>query len=113
MLEQPAELKGEIFDELFELADLKTLTEEDMTTYEKSFERCYGVELAADYAMERGMEKGIQQGMERGIQQGREQGIQHGILYTAKRMKENGMDLELIVTATGYTPEQLIKMGLN
>ncbi len=113
LLEQPEELKGEIFDELFELADLKTLTEEDMTTYEKSFERCYGAELAADYAMERGMEKGIQQGREQGIQQGREQGIQHGILYTAKRMKEKGLDLELIVSVTGYTPEQLRNMGLN
>ena len=100
LAEQPAEIKGEIFDELFELTDLKTLTEEDMTAYEKSFERCYGAELAADYAMERG----IQQGMERGIQQ--------GIFYTATRMKEKGMDLELIVTATGLSPAQLKEMGL-
>ncbi|GHT02491.1 hypothetical protein AGMMS49525_06060 [Bacteroidia bacterium] len=101
LLEQPAELKDEIFNELFEITDLETLTEEDMTAYEKSFERCYGAELAADYAMERGLEKGMQKG------------IEQGILYTANRMKENGMDLELIVSVTGLSPEQLRNMGLK
>jgi predicted transposase/invertase (TIGR01784 family) len=83
--EQPAELKGEIFDELFEITDINTLTEEDMKSYKDSFKRCYGLELAKDYAREQGMEEGMQQGRQ----------------DTAKKFLAMGFSIEQVAQGTG------------
>ena len=101
LAEQPAELKSEIFDELFEVTDLNTLNEEDMKTYKEMYEGCYGVELVADYAMERGIEKGIQQG------------IQQSTYEIAQKCIQEGMSLDVVIRITGLSPEELKSIGLE
>ncbi|GHT53285.1 hypothetical protein AGMMS49982_15910 [Bacteroidia bacterium] len=107
--EQPAELKGEIFDELFEITDLNTLTEEDMKTYEEFYKGCYGFELAADYAREQGVEQGIQQGIQQGVQKG----VQQTTYEIAQKCIQEGMALDLVIRITGLSPEELKSIGLK
>jgi predicted transposase/invertase (TIGR01784 family) len=56
---QPEEVKGEIFDELFEEAKINNLTEQDMETYNKSVLKYADVRSAMTYARTEGrnMEK--------------------------------------------------------
>jgi len=58
-----------------------------------------------------GLEQGIEQGIERGIEQGIERGIAQGLhlahMQDARRMRAEGLSLELIAKVTGLAPEEL------
>jgi len=58
-------------------------------------------------AEQRGMEKGIEKGIEKGRQEGIEQGIHENSLKTARTMKENGFDTEIIMKMTCLTREEI------
>ena len=49
----------------------------------------------------------IEEAKEEGIQEGIQKGIQEGILKIAKKMKEEGIDVEVIIKVTGLTKEQI------
>jgi len=51
---RPASVGGKIFDELFDLADIKRLTTEDMETYKSSVLEYYDVQSAMMCAREEG-----------------------------------------------------------
>ena len=59
--------------------------------------------FAIKEGMEQGMKQGIKQGMKQGIKQGRKQGRKE----TAKKMKEEGFDIELIKKITELTEEEI------
>ena len=65
-------------------------------------------------AMERGLQEGIERGIKQGIKQGIEQGIEQGEVKTkaeiAKKMKEEGINIETIIKITGISEEELNKL---
>jgi len=97
---RPESVGGKIFDELFDLAEIKRLTTADMETYKKSVLEYYDVQSAMACAREEGIQKGI----ERGIEKGREESIENVIL---KSIQMN-IPIEVIVELTGYSKEQII-----
>ena len=57
-----------------------------------------------------GRESGIKDGIKQGIEQGIEQGIQKGITETAKKMKNEKIDIAIIKKITGLTEEEIEKL---
>ena len=68
-----------------------------------------GLEAGREEGMEKGMEKGIKQGMEEGIKQGKEQGVRENSLNVARKLKEMGMSLDDIISATGLSIDDIMK----
>jgi len=81
---------------LFELAEIKRLTEEDMETYNKSILEYQDVRSAMDCAREEGIEEGIEKGIEK-----------DKISIIQKSLQMN-IPIEVIAKLTGYSKEQII-----
>ncbi|GHT45164.1 hypothetical protein AGMMS49965_21890 [Bacteroidia bacterium] len=101
---QPAAIQGEVFDELFELAEFETLKEEDMRTYKKNLLQYNDVRSEVECARE----EGIQQGM-----QNIQKSIQHATYEIAQKCIREGMSLDLVIRITGLSPEELKGFGLE
>ena len=67
-----------------------------------------------DYAQTEGIEKGMQEGMQKGMQKGIEKGIEKGRqeekLQIAQKMKEQGLDSELIAQCSGLSVEDIERL---
>ena len=98
---QPAEIRGEIFDKLFETLEINQLTREQMETYDKSILQYRDVRSAVELAQERYYEKGRVIGIE--------EGIKKGVEITAIKFLQEGMPLDLVSRVTGLTPDQIMK----
>jgi predicted transposase/invertase (TIGR01784 family) len=92
--ERPPGIKGEIFDLLFEVAEINKLTTEDMKTYKKSLVRYNDVELVAEYY----------------LKEGREEGREEGIFQVAANLLKIGLPVEDIAKGTGLSPEQILQL---
>ena len=93
--ERPKTIKGEIFDKLFELAEINRLKEEEMETYKKSVLEYYDVQSAMKCARKEGIEEGIEKGIE-----------EEKISIIQKCLQKN-MPIEDIVFITGFSHEQI------
>ena len=62
---------------------------------------------ARQNAIEEGRKKGLQQGLQQGIQQGIQQGEENKTVEIAKKMKEEGISVELIEKITGLDKEEI------
>jgi len=93
---RPASVQGKIFEELFELAEIKRLTEEDMETYKKSVLEYDDVRSAMNCAREEGREEGHEEGREKSLEKVIQKSLQMNI------------PIEVIVEITGYSKEQII-----
>jgi predicted transposase/invertase (TIGR01784 family) len=93
--QQPPEIKGKVFEKLFEWTKINKLTSENMALYNKSLAKDNDVRLMMEY------------NHEKGFKTGREEGIRIGISQIAIEMKRTGMPIELIVQLTGLTPQQI------
>jgi len=105
---RPVSVGDKIFEELFELADIKRLTTEDMETYKKSVLEYYDVQSAMMCAREEGREEGIQKGILRGLQKGIEKGREESIENIIQKSIQMNIPIEVIVELTGYSKEQII-----
>jgi len=64
-------------------------------------------ELLLDQAKKEGKKEGMEKGMEKGIVQGMEKGIK----ATALKMKNSGLDANLIANITGLSVEEIEKLS--
>ena len=96
---RPAWVQGAIFDKLFELAEIKQLTKDNMEKYRKSILKYHDVRGAVDLAREEALEEGIKKGM----REGREE---EKISIIQKCLQKNMM-IEDIVFLTGFSKEQI------
>jgi len=94
--DRPASVDGKIFEQLFELAEINRLTEEDMETYNKSILQYHDVRLAMDCARDEGREEG------------REEGIEIEKIATIKKCLQMNIPMEVIIGLTGYSKEKII-----
>ena len=68
------------------------------------YERDYHSMMA--WMESQGEKRGIQLGEKRGLQRGEQQGR----LQTARKMKSNGLSLDMIMKCTGLTAEQIAEL---
>ena len=54
-----------------------------------------------------GYDKGLECGLKQGIEQGIEQGIASNKIETAKKLKANGVDINIIHDATGLSIDEI------
>jgi predicted transposase/invertase (TIGR01784 family) len=100
---QPPEIKGEMFDKLFEQIRINKLTTEDMAIYERSVTEYHDVQLAMKCSHDKGFRAGEEQGIEKGI----ERGIISRNFQIAKEMQKAEMSVDLITQLTGLSPRQI------
>lgn len=100
----PAELvEDPLVGQAVSLVEESAMTKEDLYLYEKSLDNVR-VEKAIVGDATR---KGWNNGMEAGLKEGIKEGIKEGKLDDAKKMKADGLSLELISKYTGLTPEEI------
>lgn len=87
---RPAKLQEKIFDKLFNEAEIAKLTPEEMRTYEESLKA-----YRDNYSV---------------LETAKKEGIDEGILTVAKKLKQKGLDIEIIIETTGLSKEQIEKL---
>jgi predicted transposase/invertase (TIGR01784 family) len=93
--EVPTEFQGDIIENAFELAKLANMSYEDRHAYELSLKYYRDFINVIDTAKKEGKEEG------------REEGEKKGKREAAKVLKENNVDLSLIMAATGLSAEEI------
>ena len=88
---RPAKLRQEIFELLFDAANIATFAPEDKIKYEYAMTTERDIRNQIRYAEKKGMEKGIEKGTEQ----------------IARRMLDGKMPIEKIIEFTGLTEEQV------
>ena len=119
LMERPAALQERVFARLFEQAEVAKLSPGDLLDYEESV-KVYRdlinvVETARQKGersgMEMGLEKGRAEGLEKGRAEGRAEGITEGIhqasMENARRMKADGLPVEMIAKYTDLSEEEI------
>ena len=88
-------MEGDLFEELFAAADIKSLNASDKDTYLKSVMNEFEyIETLKDYR-----EEGLKEGLEKGIAKGKAE--------TALAMLANGLDIALVSKCTGLSEQQI------
>jgi len=96
--ECPASIQDEIFEELFQIADIKQLTKKDMRAYKKSILEYNDVRNALDCAREESRKEGI------------EKGRKEEKAFVIQQCFQKNMPIEDIVFITGYSKKQIMEM---
>ena len=104
LLERPKELQERIFEKLFKQAEIAMFTDKEYSDYEESLHNLWDITNAMNDAetkgfgkgKEEGLQQGLEKGLEQGLQQGRAEGARQNALENAKRMKADGLPIEVI-----------------
>jgi len=91
--ERPVALQGNIFEMLFQLAEINKLTKEDMREYRKSILQYRDVRDAVDLARD----------------EGREEGIEKERASIIRKCLQNNIPIEVIVNLTSLPKEEIIQ----
>ena len=95
----PFQAQNAVFEKLAAITDVSALSQKDQERYEESL-RIYRDNYAADlYSYNRGLTKGIEKGRTEGRSAERS--------MIAKKLKESGVDIQVIIHSTGLTKEQI------
>jgi len=98
----PEKLQEQIFDKLFEAAEIAKFTPEQVRSYEDSLKYYRDLKNSLDTAKEEGREEGLVEGLEKGIEKGREE--------IARAMLNANESIEKIMQYTGLTREQVLHL---
>lgn len=103
MKNRPEGLDGEIFDLLFNSAELSKFAPKERKEYIKEMtterDRANQLAFAERKGMEKGMEQGVKQGMEQGVKQ------------VAKAMLSDNMSPEQVAKFTGLSPDEIAQLS--
>ena len=95
----PFQAQNALFEKLASITDVSALSEKDQERYEESL-RIYRDNYAADeYSFNRGKAEGLKEGLKEG------QATERTMI--ARNLKENGVDIQVIIHCTGLTKEQI------
>ncbi len=112
--DKPEALTEGIFKKLFEVAEIAAFTNEERYDYEESLKNFRDMYNTISSAERKGREEGetigFQKGETIGIQKGREEGRVEERITMAKSLKSQGVDLEIIKTASGLSLEEIEKL---
>ena len=99
----PSIFSDEIFEKAFEKAELAKFGQEEMDKYESSLKLYRDLKGVIDTAFIDGRSEGKIEGLE----EGRLEGLQEGKYNMAKLLKDNGVQIQLIIQTTGLTREEI------
>ena len=107
----PAPLNTPTLKKALDVLDVMSFGSEEREAYEEHL-KWYRIEANTlkkieAKGFEQGLEKGREEGLEKGREEGRAEGELKGKLEVARALKEKGLDLELIASATGLSVEAL------
>ncbi len=120
----PSALKEQVFEHLARLAAVADLSEENRIAYDKALDRYRVNQIveederrrneemrrkAAEEGMQEGLKKGMKARLEKGVKKGRLEGIKEGMekgekkkqIEIARKMKEGGISIDMIIQCTG------------
>ena len=119
LMERPVALQERVFTKLFEATEIARFNRQELVEYEdslKNFRDWYSVMKTAinkgrkeghQEGLAEGLAKGLAEGLERGLVEGVEKGRKEEGLNMARRMRADGLSLEVIARYTGLTVEEL------
>ncbi|NEP29391.1 Rpn family recombination-promoting nuclease/putative transposase, partial [Moorena sp. SIO3I6] len=107
----PEPLQGDVFAQLFEVAEIANFSSEEQALYQDSlkvYRDMYSVnQTLIQEGLEQGRQEGLEQGRQEGLEQGRQEGEQAGIQKIAKQMKAAGLPLKDIAQYTGLSVDDI------
>jgi predicted transposase/invertase (TIGR01784 family) len=107
----PSIFSDEIFEKAFEKAELAKFGQEEMDKYESSLKLYRDLKGVIDTAFIEGRSEGkiegLEEGRQEGLEEGRLEGLQEGKYNMAKLLKDNGVQIQLIIQTTGLTREEI------
>lgn len=115
----PPQLKEKIFLKLFETAEIARLKPDEYKRYEasinayrdiiniknRSFEK--GKKKGLKKGLKKGREEGMKKGREEGLKKGREKGKEEEKIAIAKKAKEQGLPIDVIMQLTGLSRNEI------
>ena len=106
MVEIPHEFSDPLFTRLFLLAEIDKFTAEEKEQYQKSLENM------GDYynIISTAVEEATKRGLEEGRAEGQAEGMKMERLANAAKLKELGVDVNIISQATGLSVEEIMKL---
>ena len=105
-------IKEQVFEHLARLVAVADLSEENRIAYDKALDR-YRVNQIVEEderrkneemrrkAAEEGMKEGLKEGMKAGMKAGLEKGEQKKQIEIARKMREDGISIDIIIKYTG------------
>ncbi|MEA5260228.1 Rpn family recombination-promoting nuclease/putative transposase [Arcicella aquatica] len=99
----PDSLREQIFEKVFETAEIAKFTQEQVLSYEDSLKYYRDLKNSLDTAREEGEIEGILKGK----LEGEIEGIYKGKLEVARNMLSLGISIETIIQATGLSEEEI------
>ena len=96
LLERPKALQDRIFKKLFEQAEIARYSEAERWEYEESRKVFWDNYSVMKTAIKKSLAEGFAKGREEGREEGRAEGREEEKLNTARKMKADGMTVELI-----------------
>ena len=105
--ERPEVLTHKIFSKIFEVSELYNMDKvtRDKVLHKMTTERDLRNQLA--WARKEAIEEGLAEGMSKGLAEGLAEGSLSKALEIARKMKELGVDVSIIVQSSGLSEEQV------
>jgi predicted transposase/invertase (TIGR01784 family) len=69
-------------------------------------------EKGLQVGLQKGLQEGLQQGLQKGLQKGLQEGEFKAKIETAKKLIQKGIDIKIIMEATGLSKKDLKKYGI-
>jgi predicted transposase/invertase (TIGR01784 family) len=117
--DQPEAMESNIFNKLFEQAEIACYSDIEYQEYEKSLKTYRDLKNSIDTAFDdgfvegketgfvKGKEEGLIEGERKGIEKGIEKGVVQGVINTAKIMKTKGVERGLIADLIGLSFDEI------
>jgi len=106
----PEQLKENIFERLFELAEIAKFSNEEVRTYENSLKTYRDLKNSIDTAREEGEIIGKIEGKKEGIVEGMIKGKMERNIEIVKEMLKDGESNQKIIKYTGLNIEQILQI---
>ncbi|NEO63004.1 MAG: Rpn family recombination-promoting nuclease/putative transposase [Moorea sp. SIO4G2] len=103
----PEPLQGNVFAQLFEVAEIANFSSEEQALYQDSLKVYRDMYSVNQTLIQEGLEQGLEQGRQEGLEQGRQEGEQAGIQKVVKQMKAAGLPLKDIAQYTGLSVDEI------
>ena len=97
----PAIIQGKIFEELFQVAELKQLTKEEMRTYKKSILEYRDVRDSIEFAREEAREETREEA--------RKEAREEANISIIQKCFQNNIPIEVIINLTGFSREDIVR----
>jgi predicted transposase/invertase (TIGR01784 family) len=104
----------QIIENLFIAAKVAAMDSQEKINYLREMnterDRRNQMQYQYDMGLEEGMEVGFDKGVEKGIEQGIKRGIEQESMRMARKMKAEGIAIDLIIKCSDLTREQIEKL---